>query len=173
MSTAYLKNATRSIVILAGVSAATIPANAEIIAGVGVVCSGWNFSTQTCIDECVLQEGEACDMDISLVYPLGLYITAWNSATIAMLEGVPFQDVDEAPSGETLYEYGQPAELDVTYVVQTTEGHFAKFRFIVLGEFEFPQIEYVYQSDGSRNFVDAVPVERSTWGAVKALYTWR
>ena len=175
MKSPVSKNLICSIVILVVSCAATIPATAEVIQGVGIVCHGWNFSTQMCHDECMLQANEGCDMSITYVVipPLGLRVGTWNFATIAMLEDVTFEELEEAPSDETLYIYDHPARLDVTYVVHTTEGHFAKFKFIFLSTYLFSQIEYVYQSDGSRSFVPSVPVERSTWGAVKALYTIR
>lgn len=96
----------------------------------------------------------------------------WNYAKILMLEDVAFEDLEEAPADEALYTYeGQPARLGVTYVVQTTEGHFAKFRFVYLTTYDIDRIEYVCQSDGSRSFVPSVPVEQATWGAVKSLYS--
>ena len=175
MNSAVSKKLICSIVILVVSYAATIPARSEIVAGVATVYVGWDFSTQTSID-CTFLPQAGCDIAIDYIVdpPLGLYVSGVYTATIAMLEDVAFEEMEEAPSDETMYQYLHPARLGVTYVVQTNEGHFAKFRFTALPPFVVDvQIEYVYQSDGSRNFVDAVPVERSTWGAVKALYTIR
>lgn len=156
--------------ILIGISLLLTPlkAHSDVISGTGVLTwAQWDFS-----------ESEACeDMfcgDIAVIDvfypPLGLVVSApYAPGLIICLPDSSFQDLKYAPEDTLAYSYEVSAYANVTYVVRTLEGHYAKFRFTVL-TYQSMIIDYVYQPDGSRELFNRIATKRQTWGAIKALY---
>jgi hypothetical protein len=142
--------------------------HSDVISGTGVLTWGeWDFS-----------ESEACeDMfcgDISVVDvfypPLGLMVCApYAPGLIICLPDSSFEDLEYAPEDTLAYSYDAPAYPNVTYVVRTLEGHYAKFRFTVL-TYQSMIIEYVYQPNGSRELFNRTATKRQTWSAIKGLF---
>lgn len=157
-------------VALLGVSLVLTPlkVHSDVISGTGVLTWGeWDFS-----------ESEACDYmfcgDISVIDVvdphLGLIVCVpYVPGLIICLPDSSFQDLKYAPEDTLAYGYEASAYPNVTYVVRTLEGHYAKFRFTVL-TYQGMIIEYVYLPDGSRKLFGEVATQRQTWGAIKALY---
>jgi hypothetical protein len=143
-------------------------AGADVLSGQGVMtpCWGWDFSAQKSL--CVL---EFPDIFLAFVVdpPLGLRVSVTDPASIALIPDSTFEELKFAPEDSSSYTWDLPALYDMTYVARTKEGHYAKFRFLQLPYLE-RIIEYVYQPDGSRRFFNAVGVEESTWGTIKALF---
>jgi hypothetical protein len=140
------------------------PASAGVIHGYAWFEFGsWDFSDSLLVGE--------HDGDLRIIYvvspPIGYQYTCENGAAARTVPGT-FEDVVEAPEDPSTYEFYGPALLGPTYVLRTAEGHYVKYHMIQVSP--APLIEYVYQPDGSRTFVAALPVQSTTWGAVKALY---
>ena len=138
---------------------------AELIYGIGHCgWGGWDFSDSSAVE---LYEG-----DLNIVFvadpPLGFVMSTSNGALVIMVPDSSFSELTTAPADLTLYEIFLPALIDVTFVILTEEGHFAKFRLYL--HYPGPTFEYLYQTDATRNFDDIVPVEETTWGRIKAIY---
>ncbi|MDH4038654.1 MAG: hypothetical protein OEX18_15645 [Candidatus Krumholzibacteria bacterium] len=157
----------RTRILLLAVVAALLmstPALADVIHGYAWFEFGsWDFSDSLLVGE--------YDGDLSIVYvvdpPLGYVYGCWNGASARTVSG-SFEDVLEAPADLSTYETHGLALLGPVYVLRTAEGHYVKYHMIQV--LPAPLIEYVYQPDGSRILVDILPVQNTTWGAVKALY---
>ena len=142
--------------------------HSDVISGTGVLTWGeWDFS-----------ESEACDYifcgDITVIDvfdpPIGLVVSVpYVPGLIICLPDSSFQDLEYAPEDTLAYGFEVPAYPNVTYVVRTLEGHYAKFRFTV-PTFQSIIIEYVYQPDGPRDLFDRIGTKGQSWGAIKALY---
>ena len=142
----------------------TISAWADSIYGIGHCTWGaWDFSDSCSVG---LYEG-----DFRIVYvadpPIGFVMCASTGALVTVSDS-SFSELTTAPADLTLYEIFLPAIIDVTYVILTVEGHFAKFRLYL--HYPAPTFEYVYQPDVTLNFNNQVPVNVSTWGRIKAIY---
>ena len=136
--------------------------------------SGWDFSDTTSIDYL----DPRADIVLSFVsmstvgeLPLGFFVTALHGAKLAILPDSTFEDLKYAPpDSSSLYTYDDIwFMINRTYVVNTTEGHYAKFRFHH-SENQPITIEYVYQPDGSRRLYDPIGTEGQSWGAIKKLF---
>ncbi|MBP2680191.1 MAG: hypothetical protein H6Q78_54 [Candidatus Krumholzibacteriota bacterium] len=139
---------------------------ADLVHGIGPLSEGgWDFSESTSVDPKF-----DSNTDLTLVYvvdpPIGSRAWGLNGAVIVMVDS-SFVELTTAPEDTALYDWDWPAVLGETYVIRTTERHYAKFRILNL---IIPTIEYVYQPDGSRMLAEGVPVEATTWGRVKSLY---
>lgn len=140
---------------------------AGVVSGIVVLPSGaFDFSEQT--SPAFALDPSADILAAYVVDPIeGFFVNARFGATIAALPGVDYADLAEAPSDSSLYtDFIVPAAYNVTYVVKTQEGHYAKFRFVSL----VAAIEYSYQPNGSRILVDATPAKAISWGQLKAIY---
>jgi len=81
---------------------------------------------------------------------------------------VAFEDVTTAPEDSLAWVFDYPMLTFLTYIVRTSENHYAKFHILAYWPIVF--IEYAYQNDGSRNLDTSVPVEKKSWGEIKAIY---
>jgi hypothetical protein len=141
--------------------------HSDVVSGTAVMTSNeWDFSEAASV-HCFCGDIMVCEI---IEPPLGLMVVInYSPGLIVCLPDSSFQDLMYAPEDTLLYGFQAPAYPNLTYVVRTLEGHYAKFRFTVLTLHSLV-IEYVYQPDGSRKFFDEIATERQTWGAIKALY---
>jgi hypothetical protein len=127
---------------------------------------GWDFSEEKSVNPFF---DPGADFAIAYVVdpPLGYRVQGLDGARLVMVPDSTFEELTEAPEDPSLYGWDLPGLMGVTYVIRTIEGHYAKFRILsLLGHW----IEYAYQSDGSRMLAYPTPVERTTWGRIKALF---
>lgn len=144
----------------------TSPANAELVHGYALFTFGsWDFSDSMMVGE--------HDGDLRIIYvvdpPIGWQYTCENGAVARTVTG-SFEEVAEAPADLSTYSGRGPALPGPVYVLRTGDGNYVKYHITFVPE---PFIEYVYQTNGTRYFVDAVAIRESTWGAVKAVYRTR
>ena len=94
---------------------------------------------------------------------------AVEEARIAGRRGWDYDRLTEAPPpGDPVYGFYVDTVVGGTFVIRTREFHYVKIRLIRLHpEFEFA---YTYQDDGTRSLNGEVPLSKSTWGGIKALY---
>jgi hypothetical protein len=145
------------------------PARAEIAHGFAdITVEGFDFSEQ------VLAHAmdPATDIVIAFVVdpPLGYMLFSCNNSSLMIaVPDTTLEDLMEAP--EDLGSYGCDGQVvvDRTYVIATSDGVYAKFAVRTFTESD-RIIEYYVQTDGSRNLVDPVATEVTTWGRVKSLY---
>ena len=138
---------------------------AEVIEGIGVVAGAWDFSEEESVNP-ILDPNADIGFAFVVDPPIGYWVGAFNGALIALADSA-FEVLTTSPEDTTLYDWTLPAFPGVTYVVRTTERHYAKFKPI---QILIPIIQYAYQPDGSRLLVDPVPVKPTTWGRIKLLY---
>ncbi len=100
--------------------------------------------------------------------PTELYVAAnyYEGALITAEPDTALEELRVAPEDSSVYAGYSLARQDVTYIVKTVEGHYAKFRLILYDE-PVPVIEYYYQTDGSRILNATIGTEESTWGRIK------
>jgi len=156
------------VVLLATSLAITSTAHAELIHGyTNLWNGGFDFSAQATTN----------DFDIGDVFlfhifdpPLGWRLASFQSNGILGVSD-SLDGVTTAPADTT--QYGDLLEVmtGITYVVRTRDGLYAKFEFLVWEPWVTAQIEYYVQMDGSRDLDSTVPVESTSWGRVKALYS--
>ena len=121
----------------------------------------WDFSAASVVP----WHSENADIGFAVSPGGNLLVLALGSAEIMALPNVAFEDIVSAPEGS--YDSWAWVVAGQSYVVKTREVHYAKIRFIESGSGAF---DYAYQTDGSRNLDQRVPVHSTTWGRVKALY---
>jgi hypothetical protein len=139
----------------------------DVISGTGILTWGeWDFSESAPVN-CYCGDIMVADV---FDPPIGLIVEVpYRPGLIVCLPESSFQDLKYAPEDTLAYDFEAPAYPNVTYVVRTLEGHYAKFRFTTL-TLQSAVIEYVYQPDGSRRLFDEIATQRQTWGIIKALY---
>ena len=100
--------------------------------------------------------------------PTELYVAAnyYEGASITAEPDTTLEELCVAPEDSSVYAGYTLARQDLTYIIKTVEGHYAKFQFIDLGG-PVPVIEYYYQTDGSRILSATIGTEESTWGRIK------
>jgi hypothetical protein len=136
---------------------------------------GWDFSdsTNVQIDEADIFLMEVHDPNWGFM----LIISSFTGSMFAESDS-SFEELTTAPADAQRYTgiiepciplYPSPCTY-YTYVVKTPDRHYAKFRIINTYPCPGYCIEYVYQPDGTRNFLDQVPVEEFTWGEIKSIY---
>ena len=160
--------AIRLIVVAILVTVSVSSAGADVIQGTGILSVGsWDFSEQVSVDRFTNPNS---DLSFAFVVdpPLGYRVACENGAVAVLIQDSTFDEVTVAPEDTTLYSWDLPAQVGATYVIRTTERHYAKFTPLQLEP--VPIIRYAYQPDGSRALIDPVPIEETTWGRVKALY---
>lgn len=136
--------------------------------------SAWDFSDTTSI----YYRDPRADIGLSYTsmstvgeFPLGFYVTPLHRAKLAILPDSIFEDLRYAPPDSSpLYTYSDICVmLNKTYVVITTEGHYAKFRFLQPDNHPL-NIEYVYQPDGSNKLFDPIGTMPCSWSRIKSLF---
>jgi len=90
-----------------------------------------------------------------------------EGAWITAVPDTSLEDLRVAPENLDDYTSYLPAYTNITYVVRTVEGHYVKFQFTHLHDLPNPEIEYYYQTNGSRILCTIVGTEISTWGRIK------
>ena len=156
--------AASTLLVWAVVLASSAPAFATLVHGYAWFGFGsWDFSDSLLVGE--------HDGDLRIIYvvdpPIGLQYACENGALARTVPG-GFADVLEAPEDLSTYQSDGPMLFGIVYVMRTAEGHYVKYRLVT--EFPDPLIEYIYQPNGTRFFMDPLQARRSTWGAVKAAY---
>jgi hypothetical protein len=171
MSDAFEADRSRSHVLAAvafSVCALVLLSNVPVFAGLvhgyaWFEFGSWDFSDSLLVGE---HDGDLRIIDV-VDPPIGLQYACENGALARTVPG-GFDDVLEAPEDLSTYQPDGPVFFGIVYVMRTGEGHYVKYRLIA--EHPAPLIEYVYQPNGTRFFLEPLQVRRSTWGAVKAAY---
>lgn len=110
--------------------------------------------------------------DLGLIYvvdpPLGYrFWTGWNGSFIMTADST-LEEITAAPEDDALYDQDAVPVVGQAYIVKASDGFYAKF---ALREFSRDVlIEYYVQLDGTNVLIDAVPLQQTTWGRIKALY---
>jgi len=142
-------------------------AEASVISGTGSMFKGgWDFSLQMTVD------ANVSDVFLASVFdpPLGLRVAAYMApALVAEITDCTFEELKYAPEDSMIYDIDAPASVGRVYVSKTMEGHYAKFRFLILTYDEII-IEYLYQPDGSRVLYDTSEIKEYSWSRIKALF---
>ena len=146
-------------------SHSAVPAFSELIRGFAYQHEGaYDFSTQ----QSVIWTDPDADLTLVHADELGYRAIGLHGAELVMMSGMSWEEVTQAPKDSSLYFWDLPLFQDTTYVIQTVERHYAKFRVLVMLDGYF---EYAYQSDGSRVLEETVPTTEATWGVIKAMYS--
>ena len=144
-----------------------VVAHAELKHGYTDIYVGFDFSTQLVVADVT---DDKCDLCIYHVFMIGERIyTGENASLITTIVNASLNDVTEAPVDSELYSGDAIPWINAAYVVHTSDGYYAKF--IMTGKWPSGIIEYWVQMDGSGNLDHTVPVEKSSWGRIKALFT--
>ena len=160
-----------ALLAVLNVFVSAIPVSAEVISGVGVLSQGaWDFSESASVHPKLDPNADLTFVLIVDPPPERTAVWGLNGATLVMVDS-SFAELTTAPEDTSLYDWEWPLLMAATYVIRTTERHYAKFRILDL---MIPMIEYVYQPDGSRILTNGVPTgiaeHITTWGRLKALY---
>jgi hypothetical protein len=146
----------------------SVPASAEIIHGFAdIQAQAFDFSAQQVVDY------DGYEADLGVIYVQGRdelsVCLLWNSSLVRTVLSTPLDELAEAPADLSTYDCTVLAELDITCVVATWDGVYAKF---ALRQFDNDGhiIEYYVQTDGTRNFTEPVGIEVTTWSRIKSLY---
>ena len=140
---------------------------AELKHGYTDIYVGFDFSTQLVVPDVT---DDKCDLCIYHVFMIGTRLySCENNSLITTIDGVSLSDVAQAPTDNQQYICDAIPSVDDVYVIHTSDGYYAKF---VLSENWHVDgiIEYWVQMDGSGNLDHTVPVEKSSWGKIKALF---
>ena len=148
------------------VSQATV---AEIHTGIGqddgLLVAGWDFSDSTLSSNWDIFYA-ITKKQLTSISQFEIFFCYGNNNI--MYSDSSYEDVTTAPEDSSLYSDYVWVLSGKTYILQTRESHYVKLRVIYNGQ---PVIfEYTYQDDGSRDLVGPVPIEKTTWGRIKALY---
>jgi hypothetical protein len=147
----------------------SVQANAQALIGTGTLDAGsWDFSAEATVT--VLDPGADMTLDVPVSPSSDTFIVAGDGAAIVALPDSEFVDLVYAPETAD-YVFVVPLVFHQTYAIITTEGNYAKFRFIDPEPGDTAdRIEYVYQTNGTRFLDGGIAVERKTWGRIKALF---
>ena len=162
-----------SFLILLSIS---YPSYADVIQGKADLHIGsWDFS-----DSAYVQNNQG-DMFLMEVHdPNWGFVLIISSNTGSMFASVfeSFDSLTTAPTDSSAYEYiigpcvplyASPC-IYYTYIIKTSDDHYAKFRIIQSSHDCGFCIKYVYQPDGSGNLDSGVPVRKITWGEMKQVF---
>ena len=180
---------TRSLLLflfVALLSTVPRPARSEIVhgflkalGGIGgegpfyvIPLEAFDFSTQTVV------HFDSTGADLCFFEPVnkaGIWYFRPLAAGLIRVYPTSLEALLLAPEG-VYSPHSRKIELNGIYVILTGDGLYAKFRVHEWGNGFLAgccsvTIEYYVQLDGSRNLDPLVPVEPTTWGRVKALYS--
>ena len=154
------------IISIALICFALSGARGEAIYGKG------RISSDTAWDISLGGPGVESDFYLSTIDVPHIYST--NGARMLSLLDTPFLSVSYAPGDSTAYDDAGLFTLydTATYIVQTTEGNFAKVHITFYGQLDDQNnnIEWVYQNDGTYMIDHLLSTDESSWGVIKQLY---